>query len=416
MDAHALHQRARTKGVNPLVYWPVRWVLIPFFRLYFRLGRIGREHLPADGPLLLAANHRSFLDPFVIGAMLKRPVYYVAKKELFHNRLQGWFLNALGAVPVDRGASDQEMLTTARTILDRGDVVLIFPEGTRVRPGGLGTPKRGIGRLALESGAPVVPIAVIGTENVRRKLRIRPHRVTIRAGRPLTFPTVQNPSRNLAQAVTDRVWPCVALQWEWLGGLSPLRRATVIGDGACGTSLAIGLRRAGLEVQLGTRTREHAEQLRAARENPALPGIDLDGIDVVRANEADLASSDLVLLAVPSRALPWVLAAHGERIPEKAGVVVLSKGLVPPLETVPSAFVSERVVARAVAVLDGPDDPADWLEAGANVVAASTDRAFAAQLTQLMRSVGLEARTGADMTSVERRDELAERRRSRAVA
>ncbi|HEV2814441.1 MAG TPA: lysophospholipid acyltransferase family protein, partial [Solirubrobacteraceae bacterium] len=127
-DTAALHERARTKGVNPVVYWVVRAVLQPFFRIYFRLNRIGREHIPQSGPLLLAANHRSFLDPFVLGTMTRRPVYYVAKKELFANRLQAWFLNALGAFPVDRGAADQAMLETARRILDRGDAVLIFPE------------------------------------------------------------------------------------------------------------------------------------------------------------------------------------------------------------------------------------------------------------------------------------------------
>ena len=162
-DVAALHARARTKGVNPFVYWVVRALFQPFFHVYFRLSRIGREHIPDEGPLLLAANHRSFLDPFVLGTMTRRPVYYVAKKELFENRLQAWFLNALGAFPVDRGASDHEMLITARTILERGDAVLIVPEGTRIRPGGLGSPKRGIGRLALESGAPIVPLAVIGT-------------------------------------------------------------------------------------------------------------------------------------------------------------------------------------------------------------------------------------------------------------
>ena len=217
-DYAALHERARSKGVNPFVYWVVRAVLQPFFHVYFRLQRIGRQHVPTEGPLLLASNHRSFLDPFVLGTMLRRPVYYVAKKELFENRLQAWFLNALGAFPVDRGASDQEMLETARQILARGDVVLIFPEGTRIRPGGLGTPKRGVGRLALESGAPIVPLAVIGTEDVRKGWRIRPRKVTIRAGRPLTYPRVERPSRQLAQAVTDRIWPCVRLQWEWLGG------------------------------------------------------------------------------------------------------------------------------------------------------------------------------------------------------
>ena len=218
-DYAALHARARSRGVNPVVYWIVRAVLQPFFHLYFRLRRVGREHIPTDGPLLLASNHRSFLDPFILATMLRRPVYYVAKKELFErNRLQAWFLNALGAFPVDRGASDQEMLETARTILARGDAVLIFPEGTRIRRGGLGEPKRGVGRLALEAGVPVVPLAVIGTEGVRRGWRIRPRRIAVRAGRQITFPHVERPSRQLAQAVTDRIWPCISLQWEWLGG------------------------------------------------------------------------------------------------------------------------------------------------------------------------------------------------------
>jgi glycerol-3-phosphate dehydrogenase (NAD(P)+) len=244
-DSAALHERARTKGVNPVVYWVVRAVLQPFFLVYFRLNRIGREHIPSEGPLLLAANHRSFLDPFVLGTMTRRPVYYVAKKELFANRLQAWFLNALGAFPVDRGASDQEMLTTARAILDRGDAVLIFPEGTRIRPGGLGTPKRGVGRLALESGAPIVPLAVIGTEDVRRGWRIRPHKVTIRAGRPLTYPQVDAPSRQLAQAVTDRIWPCVQLQWEWLGGAPAIRTAAIVGNAP---ALAHALEETGIDA------------------------------------------------------------------------------------------------------------------------------------------------------------------------
>ena len=235
MDARALHHRARTSGVNRPVYWVVRAVLQPFFRLVFRLQRHGREHLPEHGPLILAANHRSFLDPFVLATMSRRPVHYVAKKELFANRLQAWVLNSLGAFPVDRGSADAEMLETARTILGRGDCVLIFPEGTRVRPGGLGPPRRGVGRLALETGAPVVPLAVLGTEDIRRGWRIRPRRIAIRAGRPLTFPRVAEPSPQLAQAVTDRIWPCVALQWEWLGGKAPPRRAPVVAAGRRGS-------------------------------------------------------------------------------------------------------------------------------------------------------------------------------------
>ena len=133
--------RARNKGVNPFVYWIVRALFQPFFHLYFRMSRIGREHIPADGPVIFAANHRSFLDPFVIACMSRRPLYYVAKKELFAKPLTAWFLNSLGAFPIDRGAADQDAMATAREILERGDSVLIFPEGTRIRPGTLGSPE-----------------------------------------------------------------------------------------------------------------------------------------------------------------------------------------------------------------------------------------------------------------------------------
>jgi 1-acyl-sn-glycerol-3-phosphate acyltransferase len=216
----AFRERALARGVNPLLYWLARAVLLPFFLLYFRLERIGREHVPSSGPVLLASNHRSFLDPFVIGALTRRPVYYMAKRELFERRWQAWLLNSLGAFPVDRGTGDEHAMSTARAILERGDCVVIFPEGTRVRPGPLGHPHRGVGRLALQTGARVVPVAVMGTEDVRRGWRIRPRKVTLRCGRPLGFPIAQQPSPSIALGVAERIWACVSLQWEWLGGAS----------------------------------------------------------------------------------------------------------------------------------------------------------------------------------------------------
>jgi glycerol-3-phosphate dehydrogenase (NAD(P)+) len=210
--------RSLHKGVNPFLYWGLRALLVPAFVIYLRMQRIGREHLPKSGPLLLASNHRSFLDPFVIGTLVRRPVYYMAKRELFEKRWQAWILNGLGAFPVDRGAGDGAALETARAILARGDVVVVFPEGTRVRRGPLGMPRRGIGRLALEAGVPVAPVAVIGSENVRRGWRIRPRKVRLRVGRPLSFPTTGNSSPALAAGVAERIWACVSLQWEWLGG------------------------------------------------------------------------------------------------------------------------------------------------------------------------------------------------------
>ncbi len=390
--------------MNRFVLFVVRMTLTPFFLVYLRMQRIGREHIPAEGPVILASNHRSFFDPFVIGTMTRRPVYYVAKKELFtYNRLLSWLVNALGAFPVDRGAGDQDTIETAKVILGRGEIVLMFPEGTRTRPGALGKPRRGVGRLALETGAPVVPIAIIGTEDVRKGWRIRPRKVRLRAGRPLHFPKVDSASPALAGAVTDRIWPMVMLQWEWLGGVPPVRRAAIIGAGAWGTSLAVLLARAGLEVELGTRTREQAAAIATTRTNDAyLPGVELpESVRVVRASELELGAEDLVCLAVPARALPSVLAANAERIPQSAGVLVLSKGLVPPLGTLPSAFVAERCAARAIAVLAGPADAAEVLEHGASVVLASVDRGFARHLADVLGAAGLDVSKSRDVTGVE---------------
>jgi glycerol-3-phosphate dehydrogenase len=213
---------------------------------------------------------------------------------------------------------------------------------------------------------------------------------------------VERPSPQLAGAVTARIWPMVALQWEWLGGAAPIRTAAVIGGGAWGTAMAVALRGAGVDVVLGCRTAEQAETLRAHGENRRyLPGVRLPPeLAVARAADLDLTGRDLVVLAVPARALPAVTAAHGERIAAGAGVLVLSKGLVPPMATLPSAFVAERVPA-GVACLGGPAHAADALANGAAVVLGAHDRALAKRIAEVLGRAGLDVQLTTDVTGVE---------------
>ena len=146
----------------------------------------------------------------------------------------------------------------------------------------------------------------MGPSRCATRLRIRPRKVKVRAGRALTFPRTENPSPALANSVGARIWPVIELQWEWLGGLPPLRKAAVIGAGSWGTAVAVLLARGGLEVQLGCRTEEQAAELAESGSNEHyLPGVRLpEGLAVKKASEIELAGMDLVCLGVPSTGCP----------------------------------------------------------------------------------------------------------------
>ena len=113
--------RALDRGVNRGLYWLGRAIVQPVLHVYFRMRRSGMEHVPKSGPVIFAANHRSFVDPFVIGTLTRRPVYYLAKKELFLHPVAGWLMSRLGGFPIDRGGGDVQAMETARRILERGD-------------------------------------------------------------------------------------------------------------------------------------------------------------------------------------------------------------------------------------------------------------------------------------------------------
>lgn len=400
------HEFTRRHGVNRGLYVAARVMLQPFFLVYFALSRQGRRNSrQIKGGIIVAANHRSFLDPFVIGTCLpwSRPMNYVAKVELFEKKWQGYFLNRLGAFPIRRGEADEMAMETAELVLDRSGSICIFPEGTRIRKGSLGSPKRGVGRLAMRSGAAVLSVAVSGTENVRRGWRIRPRKVRIRMGRPMNFPFSENPSPALAASVTSRIWPNIELQWEDIGGLPPMRRAAVIGAGSWGTAVAVLLARGGLEVQLGTRTAAQADAISAARENERyLPGIRLpDAIEIRASSEIELAGVDLLCLAVPSAAYPQAVGAVADRIGKRAGILLLAKGLIAPKGQLPSDYVAERIKVRGISCLGGPAHAREAVSGSAALVLGTGNDDLRAQLGDVFDRAGLICERSRDTVGVE---------------
>lgn len=187
------HARAR-RGVG-WTYPLVRAIVTPICLLLYRTRAIGVENVPKDGPVLLAPNHFSQMDHFFVGVYLRRRVRFMAKSQLFGPPVLTYIYSHGGVFPVRRGHKDEEAFKTVFTLLDQGEMVLIYAEGGRSRTGELGEVKPGVGRIALESGVPVVPVAIHGSESVRRWKRFRFPKVTVRFGEPISFPVEEAPSR-----------------------------------------------------------------------------------------------------------------------------------------------------------------------------------------------------------------------------
>jgi 1-acyl-sn-glycerol-3-phosphate acyltransferase len=198
------HERTRTRRAD-WVYDAVRIVLTPYLLLFYRARCIDSRHVPADGPVIIAPNHFSFLDHFFVAVYLRRKVHFMAKSQLFKPPLQFIFTHG-GVFPVRRGHHDDEAFVTAETVLGRGDIVVMYAEAGRSRSGELGKPRHGLGRLALESGATVVPTAIAGTEKARNWKRMQFPKVTVQFGEPLQFEQVAEPTREQAQAASEVVF------------------------------------------------------------------------------------------------------------------------------------------------------------------------------------------------------------------
>jgi 1-acyl-sn-glycerol-3-phosphate acyltransferase len=201
------HAAAR-RGVG-WTYTAVRiLVSLPTLLLY-RVRAIGLEHVPREGALVLASNHFSQMDHFFIGLYLRRKVRFMAKSQLFGPPVLTYVYKHGGVFPIRRGMRDEEAFKTAYTLLDQGEMLLVYAEGGRSRSRELGVPKPGIGRIALESEAPVVPVAIHGSAAVRKWKKLRFPKITVQFGEPLAFGVEPGPSRErqleIAQQVFDRV-------------------------------------------------------------------------------------------------------------------------------------------------------------------------------------------------------------------
>ncbi len=198
------HERARTRRPD-WVYDFVRLLLVPYIGILYRGRCIDSQKVPSEGPVLLAPNHFSFLDHFFVAAYLRRKVQFMAKSQLFARPMQFIYTHG-GVFPVLRGRRDEEAFKTAHTILGRGDMVLMYLEGGRSRSGELGEARPGVGRLALETGVPVVPVAIFGSQGARNWKKLQFPKVTVQFGDPVRFEQVENPTREQSQEASEIVF------------------------------------------------------------------------------------------------------------------------------------------------------------------------------------------------------------------
>jgi 1-acyl-sn-glycerol-3-phosphate acyltransferase len=198
------HESAR-KGVG-WTYTLARIVLTLPTLLIWRVRALGLENVPKHGPLVLAPNHFSQMDHFFVGVYLRRKIRFMAKSQLFGPPILTYIYKHGGVFPVRRGHRDEEAFETVRQLLDQGEMLLVYAEGGRSRSQRLGTPKPGIGRIALESGVPIVPVAIKGSERARHWTRLRFPQVTVQFGEPLSFPLEPCPERGRQISVASEVF------------------------------------------------------------------------------------------------------------------------------------------------------------------------------------------------------------------
>lgn len=198
-------------------YWAFKFILLgPILRVLGRPRIEGLENIPDRGPAILASNHLAVMDSFYLPLMVKRRIYFLAKAEYFtgtglSGAFQKWFFTAVGQIPIDRSGAEAAAgaLTAARRQLEKGELMGMYPEGTRSPDGRLYKGKTGLARIALDTGVPVIPVAMINTDKLNPPGTVLPRfaRITIKVGKPLDFSRYEGMQGNrfIERAITDEI-------------------------------------------------------------------------------------------------------------------------------------------------------------------------------------------------------------------
>jgi 1-acyl-sn-glycerol-3-phosphate acyltransferase len=184
------------------------------FTVYFRWRVFNPERVPLKGPVILAANHASFIDPPMVGSGLRREINYLARESLFHVPVLATILRSWNVVPVDRDGGTGRGLRAILDRLEKGGAIILFPEGTRTPDGNLQPARSGVGLTVIKSEAPVVPVRVFGTfEAYGRKMRWpRPRRVIVKYGNPLLFEALRAEAKTCPKPRLKEIYQEVANQ------------------------------------------------------------------------------------------------------------------------------------------------------------------------------------------------------------
>ncbi len=165
-----------------MIYWLGCLISKIIFSIVYRREITGLENLPKNGSYILAANHQSYADPPLVGSCIKKKIYYIAKKELFRIPVFGWLIKKMNAFPVDRELADAGALKNALKILQSGNILLVFPEGTRYKPGKIRKLKNGAAMLSIASNSPVVPVAIVNSDKLFKFKKLK-----VKFGLPMIF-------------------------------------------------------------------------------------------------------------------------------------------------------------------------------------------------------------------------------------